>query len=106
MPHVNEHEQKWGVIDARRLEDNALVAIKSVEKHSGEIDIARFLTSIHDSRNHCVPVFDVIGDPMDPERSLLVMPFLRGCTSPELGTIGEVIDFVDQTLEVRGRYSN
>ena len=96
------HRQSWGIIDARQLRDGALVAIKTVEKHSGEIEIAQFLTSIHDSRNHCVPVLHVLADPIDLKRSLLVMPFLRDYNSPELGTIGDVIDFVDQTLEVRG----
>ncbi|KAI0740795.1 kinase-like protein [Earliella scabrosa] len=93
------HRQSWGIIDARQLRDGALVAIKTVEKHSGEIEIAQFLTSIHDSRNHCVPVLHVLADPIDLKRSLLVMPFLRDYNSPELGTIGDVIDFVDQTLE-------
>ena len=87
-------------MDAKRLQDNALVAIKSIEKYSEEIHIAQFLTSIHEMQNHCVPVLDIIADPIDPQWSLVVMPFLRAFNDPELGTVGEVIDFVDQTLEV------
>ncbi|KAI0753329.1 kinase-like domain-containing protein [Daedaleopsis nitida] len=90
---------KDGVIDARKRDDMLLVAIKSVEKDSEEIHIGRFLTSLRDLRNHCIPVLDVIPDPFDPEWSLLVMPYLRPFNDPPFYTVGEVIDFIDQTLE-------
>ncbi|KAI0700981.1 kinase-like domain-containing protein [Cerioporus squamosus] len=87
------------VIDARRHSDNALVAIKSLPKDTAEIHIAQFLSSIQDSRNHCVPVLDVFDDPFDPEFAFLVMPFLRQCNDPPFTSVGEVIDFMDQTIE-------
>lgn len=50
--------------------------------------------------NHCVPILDVLEDPIDPTQSLLVMPYLRPFNDPDFGAIGEVVDFVEQTLEV------
>ncbi|TFK85937.1 kinase-like protein [Polyporus arcularius HHB13444] len=87
------------VMDARRRSDNALVAVKSLPNDTDELRIAQYLTSVRDSRNHCVPVLDVLDDPFDPEFSLLVMPYLRQCNDPPLTNVGEVIDLIDQMLE-------
>lgn len=54
-----------------------------------------------DSRNHSVPVLELFVDDEDPEISYMVMPFLRYFDSPEFQTVGEIVDFVDQILEVR-----
>ena len=78
------------------------MVIKSCPNDSQEIDIARYVTSLQDLRNHCVNALDVFPDPFDPEVTLMVMPFLRPCNDPPFGTIGEVMDFIDQTLEVSG----
>lgn len=88
-------------MDARRLRDNYLISMKTVYKDSEELRIAQFLSSIPDPQNHCVPVLDVIPDPFDPQRALFVMPYLRQCNNPHFCSVGEVIDFMDQTLEVR-----
>lgn len=64
------------------------------------MQIAQFLTSIRDARNHCVPVYEILSDPYDPQRALMVMPYLRPCNNPDFATLGDVIDFVDQTIEV------
>lgn len=90
------------VMDARRQLDNMAVAIKSVEKGCDEICIAQFLATLHDPQNHCIPVIDVLPDPFDAHLCLFVMPFLRPFDDPDFCTAGEVIDFVDQTLEVSG----
>ncbi|KAI0800216.1 kinase-like domain-containing protein [Fomes fomentarius] len=88
-----------GVIDARRAQDNALVVVKSVRKGSEEIDIAQFFASSCEPDNHCISILDVIPDPLNPEWCFITMPFLRACNDPDFEHIGEVVDFVDQTLE-------
>ncbi|KAI9067215.1 hypothetical protein FKP32DRAFT_291079 [Trametes sanguinea] len=88
------------VIDATRSKDNYLVSIKTVSNRNQEIDIARFLSSFKKvDQNHCVEVLDVLIDPLDSERSLMIMPFLRPYNNPELMTVGDVVDFVEQMLE-------
>lgn len=72
--------------------------------HADEIAIAKYLSSeasSEDPRNHCVPVLDFFPDPLDHEIYLMVMPYLRPFDDPPFGAIGEVIDCVQQTLEVR-----
>ena len=81
------------------------MVIKSCPNGSQEIEIARHVTSLQDLHNHCLNMLDVFPDPLDPEVTLMVMPFLRPCNDPPFEVIGEVIDFVDQTLEVRSSYS-
>ncbi|KAI0819187.1 kinase-like domain-containing protein [Trametes gibbosa] len=89
----------YQVIDAIRKSDNCLVAIKSFLKQGTELSIAQFLSSLQDPRNHCVPVYDILPDPYDSRIALMVMPFLRPCNNPEFSTIGDVVEFVDQTIE-------
>ena len=80
-----------------------MVAIKYIEYNDAhEIEIAQFLTSIKHPDNHCVPVLDTFTDPLDPRRTLLVMPWLRPYDDPEFAVVGEVIDFADQMLKVSG----
>ncbi|RDX48603.1 hypothetical protein OH76DRAFT_1404513 [Lentinus brumalis] len=87
------------VIDATRP-DGAVVAIKSINNlGSHEVEIARFLTSLAHPENHCVPVVDVFPDPLEPGRTLMVMPWLRPFNDPEFVIVGDVIDFVTQMLE-------
>lgn len=88
------------VMDATRP-DGTVVAIKSIyNQGSHELEIARFLTSLSQPENHCVPVLDAFPDPLDPGQTLMVMPWLRPFNDPELVVVGEVIDFVTQMLEV------
>ncbi|TDL15666.1 hypothetical protein BD410DRAFT_796205 [Rickenella mellea] len=92
------------LMDATRISDGAMVALKTVEAnvHPYEIEIAKFLSSEplrSDPRNHCVPVYDVIRVPDTADTFLLVMPFLRRYDSPKFDTIGECIDFFTQIFE-------
>ncbi|KAI0774924.1 kinase-like domain-containing protein [Trametes elegans] len=87
------------VIDARRGDDDRLVAIKTVLNDSEESRIASYLSSITDTQNHCVPVYEILPDPFDPSYSLMVMSYLRPCQDPPLSTIGDIIEFVNQTLQ-------
>ncbi|KAI0800218.1 kinase-like protein [Fomes fomentarius] len=87
------------VIDATRVEDGERVAIKVTQNDKRELQITQFLSSIRESQNHCIPIFQVLPDPLNSNLSLMVMPYLRPCNDPEFWTIGEVIDFIDQTVE-------
>ncbi|OSC97553.1 kinase-like protein [Trametes coccinea BRFM310] len=87
------------VMDAVRVSDGFLVAIKTVKKGGQELQIAQFLSSIQGSTNHCVPVFDVLQDPVDASMSLMVMQYLRPWNDPEFTLLGDVVDFVTQMLE-------
>ncbi|OSD00970.1 kinase-like protein [Trametes coccinea BRFM310] len=89
----------YQVMDATRLSDGELVAIKFCHRRTQELHIAQYFHSIKDRANHCVPILDVLPDPHDPALTLMVMPYLRPCNDPEFGTVGDVIEFVDQTLE-------
>ncbi|KAI0669473.1 kinase-like domain-containing protein [Trametes maxima] len=87
------------IMDATQLSDRELVAIKSFLTEGQELQIAQFFTTIRDPMNHCVPVREILLDPHDPNSALMVMPFLRPCNNPAFSTIGDVIEFVNQTLE-------
>ncbi|EIW54102.1 uncharacterized protein TRAVEDRAFT_173401 [Trametes versicolor FP-101664 SS1] len=89
----------FNVMDARRRADGLLVAIKSVTKNSQEVQISRFLSSLQPPENHCVPVYDVLDDPLNPSHSLMVMQYLRPFDDPDFIMFGEVVDFVTQMLE-------
>ena len=85
------------------------VALKMLfeEDHPFEEDIARYLSSdplSKDSRNHCVPLLDVLHPPLkdgDRDLRILVMPFLRPFDSPIFDTFGEAIECIRQLFEVR-----
>ena len=89
------------------------VALKKLytEDHPFEEDITRYLSSdplSKYSRNHCVPLLDVLHPPpKDGERNLrvLVMPFMRSFDSPIFDTFGEAIECIRQLFEVRFSYS-
>ncbi|KAI8970996.1 kinase-like protein [Trametes punicea] len=93
---VQAHYQ---IMDARRSRENDMVAIKTFNRDSQELEIARFLSSLRDPQNHTVPVLEFLDDPHDPGLSLMVMPYLRPINDPDFTTVGEVVDFVSQTLE-------
>jgi len=90
------------VLDAVRSKDENLVSIKEVSTTTKEVEISQLLTTEEASRNpmnHCVPILDVFVDPVEPEKVLMVMPYLRPFNRPEFSAIGEVVDFMRQTLE-------
>ncbi|KZT72363.1 hypothetical protein DAEQUDRAFT_32581 [Daedalea quercina L-15889] len=89
-------------MDAIRKADGALVSIKITKNDTNELAIARYLSSTvvpKAPQNHCVPVLDVLPDPFESTKTLMVMPYLRPFDDPPFTAIGEVIDFIDQTLE-------
>ncbi|KAI0744026.1 hypothetical protein C8Q80DRAFT_1184592, partial [Daedaleopsis nitida] len=92
------------ILDAVRVSDNNLVALKRIKKeeHPFEVEVAQYLYSEElrsDPRNHTIPLLDVLAVPDDPTLTVLVMPLMRACGSPRWDTVGEVIAFVKQALE-------
>lgn len=76
----------------------------SKERHPYEIGIHKYFSTepvASHPRNHCVPLLDVLEVPGDTDIVLLVMPLLRACDDPMFQTIGEIVEFLRQTLEVR-----
>lgn len=95
-----------GIVDATRLSDGEMVALKKVETpvYPDERGIAEFFSSgtiASDPRNHCVPIYGVLEVPEDPDTIILIMPLLRTFYMPAFYTVGEIVDFLTQIFEVR-----
>ncbi|KAF7312509.1 Protein kinase domain-containing protein [Mycena indigotica] len=54
---------------------------------------------LHHTKNHCIPIFDVLQDPYDDDKQIIVMPQLIDVEEPIFQTVGEVIDFFRQVFE-------
>ena len=90
------------VIDACR-KDAQIVCLKRTLRKSDEVEIGRRLSpdaSKPDSKNHCVEILDIFLDPFSPDTYYIATPLMRPYDDPEFTTIGEVVDFVTQVLEV------
>lgn len=92
-------------MDAVRISDNSLVALKKIRKEFNphELEVVQYLTSESvraDPRNSTVPIVEVLAVPDDSEVVLIVMPLLRPCNDPAWDTIGEVVSFISQILQV------
>ena len=101
VDYVFQHRPN--LVDARRISDDKLVYIKRVETGDQEQRIAAMLSSERlrsDPRNHSVHILDAFQDDKDEKISYIVMPFLRLMDNPPFETVGEVLDFADQILEV------
>ncbi len=95
---------RTSVIDATRMSDGTLVYLKRTPSNSQELQILSYLSSEAlrlDPRNRCVPLLDVLQDPLDPDTTFMVMPFLRYITSPPFEVVGDILECIDQILEVR-----
>ena len=79
-----------------------MVSIKVISSTSNEVKIARLLSSKDplSQSSHCVRVLDILQDPINPSHSLLVMPYLRPFYDPPFEVVGQIMDFIRQTLEV------
>ncbi|KAJ6599482.1 hypothetical protein B0H10DRAFT_2231300 [Mycena sp. CBHHK59/15] len=98
------------VMDATRIKDDAVVALKLVELSDGvsvskEERIMRLLNSeplASHPDNPCPTLYDVLdvpNDPREPKASqIFVMPFLRKFDSPPFETVGEIMDFCGQAV--------
>ncbi|TFY71464.1 hypothetical protein EVG20_g1532 [Dentipellis fragilis] len=102
IPHASVNAAT--TIDAIRISDGRRVCLKRVPcraEDSVEVAITTFLSQPEqreDSRNHAIPVLDVI---RAPDHCFMVFPFYRTLISHVgyFNTIGEAFDMVDQTLE-------
>ena len=83
--------------------DGKLVLLKRIATDSQELRIAKYFSSADlrvDSRNHCVPVLDILPDPDDTNKSYIVMPFLRYINEPPFESVENILDCGQQLLEV------
>jgi hypothetical protein len=96
-------EQHWSTIDATRLSDGKRVTLKKVEQsdHPNEVELALFLSSTSDPRNHTVPIYEVLSRQDESDFQILVMPRLRELKSPPFETCGELVECFRQLIEVR-----
>jgi hypothetical protein len=83
-----------------------MVTLKKIKlsEHADEAEIASFLSSpelLSDTRNHCVPIYEVLSRQEDPDVQVLVMPTLRELSSPKFDTCGELVECFRQLIEVR-----
>ncbi len=79
--------------------------LKQVKKslYPEEVTLHQYLLSeplLSDPRNHTVPLLEVLDVPDDEDAVLLVMPIFRECNNPAWTTVGEVVAFLAQVLEV------
>ncbi|KAH9914996.1 hypothetical protein B0H21DRAFT_828220 [Amylocystis lapponica] len=92
------------LLDAARVSDGKVVMLKRILKseHPHEVEISQLFSSEplgQDSRNHCIPLLDVLQDPDDEDLIFLVLPLLRKYDYPPFDTIGEVVEFLRQIFE-------
>ncbi|KAJ7167776.1 hypothetical protein C8R46DRAFT_898851 [Mycena filopes] len=100
------------IMDAERISDSKALILKSVSKsiHPFEVQIARFLGSpphVDHPRSHAIPILDVLPDPMDDDKEILVMPRCTPFDQPIFDTVGEFIDCFRQIFEgIQYRHEN
>ncbi|EPQ57111.1 hypothetical protein GLOTRDRAFT_137524 [Gloeophyllum trabeum ATCC 11539] len=92
------------IVDAIRVSDGALVALKRVPRanspNEGAIGLLFSSDPLKsDPQNHCVPIYEVLEVPDDADSEVIVMPFLRLWYNPPFDTFGEVVSFLQQTIE-------
>ncbi|TDL22598.1 hypothetical protein BD410DRAFT_748340 [Rickenella mellea] len=92
------------VIDATRVSDGKFVCLKRLERRQAahEVEIGQYLSTperLSDLRNHCVPILDHFRDEREPEFEFIVMPLLLPYDVVDFATVGEMVDFIRQTLE-------
>ncbi|KAJ7271152.1 kinase-like domain-containing protein [Mycena rebaudengoi] len=87
------------VMDAVKLDENRKVVLKLITNKS-ELAILQNLVSIPDTRNHTVPLIDILRLRLkETEETYIVMPFLRRAfESPSFQRLGELLDAVHQFL--------
>ncbi|KZT71756.1 hypothetical protein DAEQUDRAFT_687108 [Daedalea quercina L-15889] len=92
------------ILDATRQSDGLPVTLKAIDTgvHPFEVEIGQFLSSeqlAEEPRNHCVRILDVLQDPTESQKKIIVMPFLKLFDQPEFTTFGEAVGFFRQAIE-------
>ena len=93
------------ILDAKRIADGVLVTLKAIETdvHPYEVEIGQFLSSeqlASNPHNHCVRILDTLQDPMEPNITIIVMPYLRTFYDPPFLTFGEAVACFRQLIQV------
>ncbi|KAJ7218785.1 hypothetical protein B0H12DRAFT_327568 [Mycena haematopus] len=100
--HKAQHPWRH-IMDAERR-DGEQVMLKWVSKktHPHEVEIARLFSASalsKNPKNHCIPILDVLQDPQDSDKKIIVMPRLIRFDEPVFDTVSEVIDCFRQIFE-------
>ena len=53
-----------------------------------------------DPHNHCAPLLDVLNPVPSDNGAYLIFPTIREFNDPDFETLGEILDFIKQILEV------
>ncbi|KAJ3845460.1 hypothetical protein EV361DRAFT_947874 [Lentinula raphanica] len=88
-------------MDALRISDSLVVAMKRVKDETSEAQIASFFSDdAHNSdpRNHCVRIINIFPVPELPEK-IIVMAWMRKVMDPRFRTVGEGIQFLSEMVE-------
>ncbi|KAJ3722150.1 kinase-like domain-containing protein [Lentinula guzmanii] len=89
------------IMDARRISDSLVVAMKRVKISTSEDQIATlFSDDAHNSdpHNHCVRIIEVLPVSEGNEK-ILVMAWMREVMDPRFRTVGEAVQFLKEMVE-------
>ncbi|KAJ3748356.1 kinase-like domain-containing protein [Lentinula detonsa] len=89
------------IMDARRISDSLVVAMKRVKISTSEDQIATlFSNDAHNSdpHNHCVRIIEVLPVSEGNEK-ILVMAWMREIMDPRFRTVGEAVQFLKEMVE-------
>lgn len=87
--------------------DNNIVVLKHLrsDEHPLEEEILARLSATRTTENHCPPLLDrftlSLDDPDQGSFAVIVMPFYVPYKAVKFATVGEIVDFVGQMIEVR-----
>ncbi|KAJ7754649.1 hypothetical protein DFH07DRAFT_743744, partial [Mycena maculata] len=92
------------IMNAVHISDGKNIMLKSISKwkHPFEVEMATFLCSPplgDDPRNHFIPRLDVLQDPVDTDKEILVTPLLMDFDLPIVDTGGEGVACFHQIFE-------
>ncbi|KAI0355226.1 hypothetical protein OH77DRAFT_1504459 [Trametes cingulata] len=98
------YEMMIVIMDAVRVKDGEVVALKQVERSlcPYEVGIGTMFSTEPlrlDPKNHCVPIYDVLQSPLDEDTVILVMPFLWPYKDVRFATVGEAVECIRQLFE-------
>ena len=107
---IAHHVQRGHALDAVRISDGEMVFLKRVDHktHPEELKIAMLFNSEplkSHPKNHCVPIFEVLDISEEEDKVILVMPLLCKFDRPRFDTVGEVVGFLEQVLQVSDGYA-
>ncbi|KAJ7076457.1 hypothetical protein B0H15DRAFT_863883 [Mycena belliarum] len=92
------------IMDVECAGDGKRLMLKSVsrKKHPFEVEIGNLFSRTpisEDPRNHCIPILEVLQDPADGDKQIIVMPMMMKFHETVFDTVGEVVDCFRQIFE-------